>query len=245
MPKTITQEACNDKKSNVFDTFQKKIGLTLLEKIFFITNSVLALLFFGLVILGSGFKLYQLKVFILWLLFILIVFLIERGIKKIYLKIGKKKINTVLLMLFLIGAINSYINKGYFYSASNYFKTGFYFEKYDGVEAKKELLRLHPIGSDAYELMDTVKKAGADCTIYTSKVVDDIFEFEGKKHRGKKRINIKKEHINKVTDEISCSYLTDYTNIILPTWWYVHAEIKNDLVIIKKVSVRYNPWWGK
>ena len=44
----------------------------------------------------------------------------------------------------------------------NKFREGFYFEKYSTVEeAKEEILKLHPIGSDADELIKTLEKAGA------------------------------------------------------------------------------------
>ena len=43
----------------------------------------------------------------------------------------------------------------------NKFKKGFYFEKYSNAEeAKAELIRLHPIGSDVGELVKTLEKAG-------------------------------------------------------------------------------------
>ena len=44
----------------------------------------------------------------------------------------------------------------------NKFKKGFYFEKYKNAqEAKAELLKLHPIGSDVGELVKTLEGAGA------------------------------------------------------------------------------------
>ena len=44
----------------------------------------------------------------------------------------------------------------------NKFKTGFYFEKYETPEeAKAELLKLHPIGSDVEGLVGTLEGAGA------------------------------------------------------------------------------------
>ena len=44
----------------------------------------------------------------------------------------------------------------------NKFREGFYFEKYSTVEeAKEEILKLHPIGSDTDELIKTLEKAGA------------------------------------------------------------------------------------
>ena len=48
----------------------------------------------------------------------------------------------------------------------NRLKKGFYFEKYSTAEeAKAELLRLHPIGSDVGELVKTLEGAGGECVI--------------------------------------------------------------------------------
>ena len=48
----------------------------------------------------------------------------------------------------------------------NKFRKGFYFEKYSTVEeAKEEILKLHPIGSDADELIKTLERAGCKCKI--------------------------------------------------------------------------------
>ena len=45
----------------------------------------------------------------------------------------------------------------------NRFKKGFYFEKYSTAEeAKAALLELHPIGSDAGDLIKTLERAGAE-----------------------------------------------------------------------------------
>ena len=88
---------------------------------------------------------YRLYEYIAWVIFLVILFLIERGIKKIYQKMGAKKINTALLVLFLIGVVNSYIDKGYFYSVSNYFREGFYFEKFDTADAAFEEIRVEKV----------------------------------------------------------------------------------------------------
>lgn len=45
----------------------------------------------------------------------------------------------------------------------NKFKKGFYFEKYSTAEeAKNELLKLHPIGSDFEDVIKTLERAGAE-----------------------------------------------------------------------------------
>jgi hypothetical protein len=45
----------------------------------------------------------------------------------------------------------------------NRFREGFYFEKYKTAEeAKAELLKLHPIGSDVQPLIETLERAGAN-----------------------------------------------------------------------------------
>jgi hypothetical protein len=59
----------------------------------------------------------------------------------------------------------------------NKFKRGFYFEKYDdGNEAKNALLKIHPVGSDIEDLFETLRKAGANCNIYSAdKIKEYIF----------------------------------------------------------------------
>jgi len=272
------------KKSNVF-LFLKRLKSTSTEKRFFMTSFVLISLFYSYFIFTEGLKLRFLYEFIAWQLFLVIVFLIERGVKNIYQKIGAKKINTVLLMLFLIGVVNSYIDKGYFYSVSNHFREGFYFEKFETADAAfeeirvekvtktrekypssgnsehmmsdndykridirrennnyksdvtTELLKLHPIGSDVYDIFKTLKKAGARCEIYITKTIDDKQFYNGKWHNTKKRINIIKNSVTSEDDDISCYYKE--AGIIFPTDWRIFVEINSKIKINRITGVVY------
>jgi hypothetical protein len=68
----------------------------------------------------------------------------------------------IFLSLFLAILTSNNANANMF----NKFKKGFYFEKYKTAdEAKEELLKLHPIGSDAQALIETIERAGGEFII--------------------------------------------------------------------------------
>jgi hypothetical protein len=61
----------------------------------------------------------------------------------------------------------------------NKFKKGFYFEKYKNAqEAKAELLKLHPIGSDVGELVKRLEGAGAMVKLQRANNEEVIYFYE-------------------------------------------------------------------
>jgi hypothetical protein len=87
----------------------------------------------------------------------------------------------------------------------NRFKKGFYFEKYKTAEeAKENLLKLHPIGSDVKELVKTLERSGGKCSDVDSKKLE------------KAKINNPK--IKHLTNVIHCEVLVGFIN---PIAWRV------------------------
>lgn len=61
----------------------------------------------------------------------------------------------------------------------NRFREGFYFEKYKTAEeAKVELLKLHPIGSDVQPLIETLERAGASVEMRDLKNYEKFYTKE-------------------------------------------------------------------
>jgi hypothetical protein len=87
----------------------------------------------------------------------------------------KKSLIIFLISILPLIAISTSANASMF----NRFKKGFYFEKYKTAdEAKEELLRFHPIGSDVEGLMVTLKKAGMKCGPVTNPEFKDKQEYK-------------------------------------------------------------------
>ena len=101
------------------------------------------------------------------------------------IKMSKFLFLPFLCLMLLLATTNANANM------FNKFRKGFYFEKYSNAEeAKAELLKLHPVGSDAGEVLNTLKGAGCVCLRMDSEKLD------------KAKINNKK--IKHLTDVVHC-----------------------------------------
>jgi len=103
----------------------------------------------------------------------------------------------------------------------NRFKKGFYFEKYSTVEeAKEELLKLHPIGSDVDGLVKRLEEAGCKCNLM------DQDKLESAKENNPK--------IRHLTTVIHCEVSTGFMNSIVWRAGIMIVENKIDDIGIGK-----------
>lgn len=122
-------------------------------------------------------------------------------------------------------------------SAINRLKIGFRFEKYKTAEAAEEvLLRIYPVGSKVGELIKSLEKAGAECSITDWKVnkehIDPLSSVGS--------LNIK-EKIFGSEDGYLCSY--EEPELVFSTSWQVDVHVDpEDFSKIKKIKVnsQYN-----
>ena len=163
------------------------------------------------------------------------------------MQLKSKIILSLSLLFFVVNVHAEQVKTSYWQSFLNHFREGFYFEKYDGVEATKELLRLYPVGSDAYRVVDTLEKAGASCRIETLTTLYEQGVFEGKEftQKVKKYVKTDKQYITNEKDLFWCSYMGDRLYGILKWHVYTHVYLKDGKVFVKEIGVNYQPWWGK
>ena len=105
----------------------------------------------------------------------------------------------------------------------NKFKKGFFFEKYSSAnEAQKALLELHPIGSDAGELVKTLERAGCNISLTDQNKLNDA-----------KKNNQKYIKIDKI---INC---TKSTGLIGWLIWRTSVMLINNSIYDVSISKEY------
>ena len=137
------------------------------------------------------------------------------------------KITTKYLILFLFFVLSlSLIQpiKNANANMFNRFKKGFYFEKYSNAqEAKAELLKLHPIGSDVGELVKRLEGAGCDISEVSKNKLDEAKKTNPQKY----------SRIDKI---INCANSTGFMNWLV---WRVSVIVINEKIDDIGISKEY------